>query len=200
MQTPVSPINLDTDLLYDASNFVNIINYYKSADLRYIKTYKGKLQQIIHDLQDIDVVNMHDKLYLKLYVGDKQFHFADMSEGTIKAMALNLILNLPFVDGTKPLLTIDEPEANLHPAWQKVVGQWMLTSDTFQQLFVSTHSPDFLDTFTESFKMGDVSVFVFDTVQGIKEIRYEQIKDDLEDWELGDLYRVNDPALGGWPW
>ena len=30
----------------------------------------------------------------------------------------------------------------------------------------------------------------------VNKLDYEKIKDDLEDWELGDLYRVNDPAIG----
>jgi len=34
----------------------------------------------------------------------------------------------------------------------------------------------------------------------IKKITYADIAEDLGDWELGDLYRTNDPALGGWPW
>ena len=49
---------------------------------------------------------------------------------------------------------------------------------------------------------GEVSVFVFDPREEclVKKLDYKKIKDDLEDWELGDLYRVNDPAIGGWPW
>ena len=34
----------------------------------------------------------------------------------------------------------------------------------------------------------------------INKISYQDIAEDLGDWELGDLYRTNDPALGGWPW
>ena len=100
----------------------------------------------------------------------------------------------------RALLAIDEPETNLHPAWQKVVGNWIQTADTFKQCFVSTHSPDFLDVFTEEFKQGNVAVFVFRDKEDIKKITYEDIADELGDWELGDLYRTNDPALGGWPW
>ena len=100
------------------------------------------------------------------------------------------------------LLAIDEPETNLHPAWQKVVGNWLQTSNTFKQCFISTHSPDFLDVFTEEFKHGKVAVFVFDNNSDnlIKMVKYDDIADELGDWELRDLYRTSDPALGGWPW
>ena len=58
----------------------------------------------------------------------------------------------------------------------------------------------FLDVFTEEFIHGNVAVFVFRDKEKIKKITYADIAEDLGDWELGDLYRTNDPALGGWPW
>ena len=78
----------------------------------------------------------------------------------------------------------------------------MQTADTFEQCFVSTHSRDFLVVFTEEFKQGNVAVFVFDNNSDnlIKKVLYEDIEDELGEWELGDLYRTSDPALGGWPW
>ena len=54
--------------------------------------------------------------------------------------------------------------------------------------------------FTEEFKHENVAVFVFDNNGTIKKITYADIADELGEWELGDLYRTNDPALGGWPW
>jgi len=57
-----------------------------------------------------------------------------------------------------------------------------------------------LDVFTEEFIHGNVAVFVFRDKEKIKKITYADIAEDLGDWELGDLYRTNDPALGGWPW
>ena len=100
------------------------------------------------------------------------------------------------------VLAIDEPETYLHPAWQMVIGHWIQTTETVDQFFLSTHSPDFLDTFTEGFVRGQVGVFVFDPgrQEVVKKIEYKDIADELGDWELGDLYRTNDPALGGWPW
>lgn len=110
-----------------------------------------------------------------------------------------MLINMP-MKNSRTLLAIDEPETNLHPAWQKVVGNWIQTADTFNQCFISTHSPDFLDVFTEEFKREKVAVFVFEHDEMIKKIQYRDIVDELGEWELGDLYRTNDPALGGWPW
>lgn len=92
------------------------------------------------------------------------------------------------------MLTIDEPESNLHPAWLKVVGNWIQTTNSYEQCFVSTHSPDFLDVFTEEFKRGKVAVFVFDNggTPLVKKIKYDNIADELGEWELGDLYRTSE--------
>ena len=100
------------------------------------------------------------------------------------------------------MLSIDEPELNMHPAWLKVIGSWFQRFTSADQLFVSTHSPELLDAFTEGFKSGDVALFVFGL--GEKEMRRLDPA-ELEDffkkgWELGDLYRVGEPKLGGWPW
>ena len=122
-----------------------------------------------------------------------------MSDGTLKALWLALLL---FSPDRGSLLSIDEPELNLHPAWLRVIGGWLQRFSSAEQLFVSTHSPDLLDSFTEGFKNGAVELFVF----GKGEAPLHQIEPAAldgffqEGWELGDLYRVGEPKLGGWPW
>ena len=125
---------------------------------------------------------------------------SDVSEGTLKGLVLNLLLHAP--QGVRTgLLALDEPEMNLHPAWQKVVGNWILHANGVDQCIISTHSPDLLDVFTESFLQGDVAVFVFDNYGShIRKLDADSMKDELDGWTLGDLYRTSDPAIGGWPW
>lgn len=199
MRQPVNVRSTDDFLNYDASNFTNVFNYYKSEDILWKSLFEERMRELIPDLKAADVVSAYDKLIFKLAYNNEQYDLSDVSEGTIKGLILNLLINMP-MKGEKSLLAIDEPETNLHPAWQKVAGNWIQTSDAFAQCFISTHSPDFLDVFTEEFKRGNVAVFVFGNDKYIKKIKYEDIIDELGDWELGDLYRTNDPALGGWPW
>ena len=67
--------------------------------------------------------------------------------------------------------------------------------------FISTHSPDFLDEFTEGFLSGEVGIFVFDSSRkmSIRKLDRLEMSPELKDWTLGDLYRVGDPVIGGWP-
>lgn len=193
--------NIDTVLSRDAANFSSVFNNYKSGDVLWKNEFEHYLKQLIPNLQAADTVSYYEKLIFRLAYDNEQYDLSDVSEGTIKGLILNMLINMHMKEDC-PLLAIDEPEANLHPAWQKVIGSWLQTSNAYHQCFISTHSPDFLDVFTEEFKHGNVAVFVFDNGRKIpiKKIKYEDIADELGEWELGDLYRTNDPALGGWPW
>lgn len=199
MREPVNAKVLDNALNRNASNFTNVFNRYKSEDMTWRLKFEERLRELIPNLQTADSTNAYDKLVFKLVYNEEQYDLSDVSEGTLKGLILNMLINMPMED-SRTLLAIDEPETNLHPAWQKVVGNWIQTADTFNQCFISTHSPDFLDVFTEEFKQGKVAVFVFGNNEEIKKIQYRDIVDELGEWELGDLYRTNDPALGGWPW
>ena len=122
---------------------INPIIYYGKI------SFEQYLRELIPNLQQVDTVSLYDKLIFKLVYDNKQYDLSDISEGTLKGLILNLLINMPL---EKPcsLLAIDEPETNLHPAWQKVIGNWLQTSDNLNQCFISTHSPDFLDSFTEN--------------------------------------------------
>lgn len=196
IRTPVNVKNLDSTLSYDGANFTNVFNHYKSADIMWKTRFEIYMKELIPNLQIVDTVTNYDNLIFKLVYGDEQYDLSDVSEGTLKGLILNMLINMP-METKKSMLAIDEPENNLHPAWQKIIGNWIQTSENYEQCFISTHSPDFLDVFTEEFRHENVAVFVFDNNGTIKKITYANIADELGEWELGDLYRTNDPALGG---
>lgn len=190
--------NTDVDLNSSASNFVNVYNNLCENEA-WAEEFLFKFKMAVHNIEKIEVERQFNQITLGLRYNNKQYDLADVSEGTIKMLLLNTIINMK-TSTNSSLLSIDEPEINLHPAWQKVVGHWLLSSSKFNQYFISTHSPDFLDTFTEEFKLGNVSVLAFSQDEAPRCIRYQDIAEELGDWELGDLYRTADPALGGWPW
>ena len=123
------------------------------------------------------------------------------SDGTARLVYLACLLGPP---NNLSTLAIDEPELNLHPAWIRTVGRWMNQRDGFDQLVVSTHSPELLDQFTDGFRDGDVKVHVFENHAGnatVKTLEHKHVSEFLDEGaQLGDLYRDAEPALGGWPW
>lgn len=157
---------------------------------------------MISDLTKIEILEALDKIGMRVYMGRVGYMLSEVSDGTIEALVLALLTSMP-TDTAPTLLAIDEPEINLHPAWQAVLAKWLQNSGNFKQCFISTHSSDFLDSFTEGFKDGLVNIFAWDkTATGsFKAVDTDRVNEELKNgWLLGDLYRVNDPAIGGWPW
>lgn len=189
----------DVVLKKDGTNLTNVFNNNKNNSLIWKRAFVDVMKYAMRTLVDIDVIDQRDTLSLHLVEKDKEVELSDVSEGTIKVLLWGILFCAPEKE-KYDLLTIDEPEANIHPAWQKVMADIMLESNAYKQCVISTHSPDFLDRFTSSFIQGDVSVYAFDLQGNIRKISYEDIAADLGDWQLGDLYRTQDPALGAWPW
>lgn len=194
-------IELNTRFLHrDGSNFVNVLSdLYSKSD--FLDEYTQYLRELIPSLEKLKIVNVTEtKRQLRLTINGETFKLKEMSDGTIKAMLLTLLLWSP---NKTTILALDEPELNLHPAWLKVISNWVLRSNSNDQIYISSHSPDFLDGFTEMFREEYVGLFVADLreKQTIKPMSPKKLESFMmEGWELGDLYRVGEPALGGWPW
>jgi len=166
-----------------------------------LDAYTNRLRELMPALRRVKIVDVSDEqqqVILEMEGGGR-FKLKEMSAGTIKAMLLALMVSTPV---PMTLLTIDEPELNLHPAWLARVAVWLLECRSAEQLIVSTHSPDLLDRFTQAFRAGDLALFVFEAGgKGIRRVQPATLDGFFDEgWELGDLYRVGEPKLGGWPW
>lgn len=184
----------------DGSNFVNVYATLEEADSEFKENYLHMLKKHISDCEEICVRKAGGKIWMELKVLDSYYSLAELSDGTVHLLLLLILLGMPEQNGIS-MLAIDEPEMNLHPAWQKVLAGEILQGQSFKQCFISTHSPDFLDEFTEEFRVGNVGVFVFDPSSRtpISKLNREELGEELKEWTLGDLYRIGDPVIGGWP-
>lgn len=184
----------------DGSNFVNVFANTRDKDPQFEQRYLDVLKKLIGGCEEVCIREAGGKIWMELKIGGYYFSLSELSDGTIHLLLLLLMLNLPEYNGIS-MLAIDEPEMNLHPAWQKLLAGEILRCKSFKQCFISTHSPDFLDEFTEEFRSGDVGVFVFDPSSRIplRRLDREELLPELEEWTLGDLYRIGDPMIGGWP-
>lgn len=184
----------------DASNFVNVFNYISERDNNFKSRYIEALNRLSNQCDDIRINSIGGKTWMEIKMDKIYFPLSELSDGTIHLLLLLLLLNVPKNFGIS-MLAIDEPEMNLHPAWQKLLAHEIINGESFKQCFISTHSPDFLDEFTKDFLDGKIGVFVFDISSKvpIRKLDLEEIRSELKDWTLGDLYRVGDPLIGGWP-
>lgn len=126
------------------------------------------------------------------------FYLNEMSDGTVRMLCWATILHSPVLPS---LIVIDEPELGLHVSWMPILAEWIKKAATKTQIIITTHSPDLLDHFTDCLE--NVLCFYSEnrTHFSVKSLSKEMLDQKLEEgWELGDLYRVGDPSIGGWPW
>jgi len=131
---------------------------------------------------------------------DTPFYLDEMSDGTVRMLCWAIVLNSPILP---TLLVIEEPEIGIHVAWLRVLAEWIKTASLKTQIIISTHSPDLLDYFTDQVE----NILVFQAVERdavhftVQPLSPSAVETWLkEGWQLGDLYRIGDPSIGGWPW
>lgn len=134
---------------------------------------------------------------------DDPFFLNEMSDGTVRMLCWAIILHSPKLPS---MIVIDEPEIGIHVAWFPILAEWIKQAAHRTQIIISTHSPDLLDHFTDQLAT-DNKLFSFQSDPTsknhyiIKQLQKRAIEAWLMDgWQLGDLYRVGNPEVGGWPW
>ena len=131
------------------------------------------------------------------------FFLSEMSDGTVRMLCWAVILHSPKLPS---LIVIDEPEVGIHPAWMPILAEWIKQAALRTQIIVSTHSPDLLDHFTDQLEVGGYIYAFQPDIDSHNHFKPKRLGRDSvagwleEGWQLGDLYRVGNPAVGGWPW
>ena len=130
----------------------------------------------------------------------EQFYLSEMSDGSVRMLCWATILLSPELPS---LLVIEEPEIGIHVSWLPTLAAWIKKASEKTQVIVSTHSPDLLDYFTDN--LSNVLVMKQSETLShrfcLKPLTPGLLKDKLDEgWQLGDLYRVGDARIGGWPW
>jgi len=181
------------------SELVNVINNLERRHNDFLDPFAERLREMLSGLEKLRIDDISDQYKsLKLKIDGQWFRLDEISEGTLKVMALALLL---FTPEKASMLSIDEPELNLHPAWLRVLGKWIMGAEGAEQVLISTHSSDLLDAFTDGFRDGEVALIVCDQKKGFRNVEPAALDSFFKDgWDLGDLYRVGEPQLGGWPW
>lgn len=132
------------------------------------------------------------------------FFLNEMSDGTVRMLCWAIMLHSPQLPS---LIAIDEPEVGIHVAWLPILAAWIKEAARRTQVIISTHSPDLLDHFTDQLDNDDGKLYVFQADPKSKnhfvvnQLLKAAVAPQLEEgWQVGDLYRVGDPSVGGWPW
>jgi len=118
-----------------------------------------------------------------------------LSDGTIRFIALTTLLLQPDLKNRPLLVLIDEPELGLHPYAITLLASMLQTASKRFQIIVSTQSVTLLDQLEET-----ESVVVVDRENGqsvFRRLNESTLETWLEEYSLGELWTKN--VLGGRP-
>jgi len=110
---------------------------------------------------------------------------ADLSDGTLRFLLLLTILASP---SPPPLIAIDEPETGLHPSMLPIIAEYAVDAATRTQVIFTTHSPQFLDAFTDTKPTTTITKWENGETT-LKVIEGEQLDYWLKEYSLGALFK-----------
>ncbi|MGL4463695.1 MAG: AAA family ATPase [Planctomycetia bacterium] len=124
---------------------------------------------------------------------DHEFGPHQLSDGTLRAMALVTLLLRPEVE-LPLLLVVDEPETGLHPYALSVIGSLLRKASHHSQVIVATQSPQLLDECDPEDiicvdRKGPESIF--------SRPDPDKLRAWLDDYTLGEVWRKN--VIGAGP-
>jgi predicted ATPase len=137
-----------------------------------------------------------ERIELKWYEDgdpDTQWGPRQLSDGTLRFICLATLLLQP-PQYQPDTIIIDEPELGLHPYALGILSTLMQRAAERKQLIVSTQSVDLVNDFDPE---DVVVVNRRDGASTFNRLDAEQLKEWLEDYTLGDLWKMN--VIGGRP-
>jgi predicted ATPase len=179
-------------LLEDGSNLGLVLNNLQ---------YQIGAREIIEKLKKF--YDEAEELAPKMYGGTVQIFIREtglnqpipatrLSDGTLRYLFLMALLLDPTLP---PIICIEEPEIGLHPDILPTIAEMLVEASKRTQIIVTTHS----DTLISSLPPESVLVCERD-IEGthLRRLNSNQLKDWLDDYSLGDLWRMGE--IGGKRW
>jgi predicted ATPase len=208
--SPTSPLRQnsrkadDRELHSDGSNLAAFLYRLKTSDSEdagrswnlisgLVRRVAPFIKELVPDLLDPD---RPDQSAVRLYWTDERdyrFDVHDLSDGTLRAIALFTALGQPAASRPQ-FITIDEPELGLHPAAVGIFAALVRSVSEHCQILLATQSPALLDEFEPE------DVVVTERSNGettFRRLDSAHLAAWLDDYSLSDLYDKN--VLGGRP-
>ncbi|MEA1949937.1 MAG: AAA family ATPase [Planctomycetota bacterium] len=189
----------DRWLMPDAGNLAAVLNKLKkNDDPKAYRRIVGTIRQIAPYFDDFDLEpngtgNNDIALNWREKSSDQLFGPHQISDGTLRAMALITLLLQPVTD-LPDVMVIDEPELGLHPFAKNILASLMKKASRHCQIIVATQSAGLLD----GFEPEDIVVVERDESGSVFERQNsEKLKDWLDEYTLRELWEKN--VLGGGP-
>jgi len=166
----------------------------QDADRKSWQRINRHCRHIAPAIKELDPVAVNGSVRLDwLDDRDQRFGCHQLSDGTLRALALITVLSQP-TERLPRLISIDEPELGLHPAAIALIAELCRSICRHTQIVLSTQSTELIDHF-----MVD-EVVVVEREEGatsLKRLKKPDLRLWLEDYSLRDLYAKG--VIGGTP-
>lgn len=127
----------------DGSNVVSVYENLPAEDKRALV---DELAAIVPGIVSIEVVRLADRQTLRLKQstesGNREFYAKQMSDGTLRALAILLAVRQQATHG---LLVIEEPEVAIHLGALRTLVELLEAESHRLQVVITTHSADIVD-------------------------------------------------------
>jgi predicted ATPase len=191
-------INDNRSLREDAGNLASFLYFLRLKHPTSYKSIRSVVRSAAPFFDDFDLEpnNLNtETITLQWHHKDSDQFFgaADLSDGTLRFMALATLFLQP-MELQPSVILVDEPEIGLHPFAIGLLASLIKQAAVSTQVIVSTQSALLLDYFEPE------DVLVAERVDGgtvINRLDSEKLQVWLEDYSLGQLWEKNE--LGGRP-
>lgn len=106
----------------------------------------ARLRLIVPELRDITILKLEGRRFLRFKHFAADFFASDMSDGTLRALAILVATAQPDIrSGRLPFITFEEPETGVHPGAVGVLLEAIEEASRFTQVLVTSQSSDLLN-------------------------------------------------------
>lgn len=186
------------ELREDAANLPAFLYRLQRRQPDYYSRIVAGIRQIAPFFDDFDLGPMGTDPHSILLnwrdrYSDRLFGPHQLSDGTLRAMALVALLGQPEED-LPAFIALDEPEIGLHPYAVEMVAGWIKSASIHRPVLVATQSASLVNRFSAD----DIITVSRDGAQSRFERQdAENLSAWLEEYAMGDLWERN--LIGGNP-
>lgn len=112
----------------------------------------------------------------------------DLSDGTLRFLFLLTLLAHP---EPPPLVAVEEPDVGLHPSMLPIIAEYAVAASEKTQLVITSHSPEFLDAFTDCSPTVTLCHWEAGQTQ-LHMLEGERLQTWLDQYRLGNLFTSGD--------
>lgn len=106
----------------------------------------ARLRRIIPELRNVTILRLEGRRFLRFRQFAADFFANEMSDGTLRALAILVATAQPDVrSGRLPFITFEEPETGVHPGAVGILLEAIEEASRFTQVVVTSQSSDLLN-------------------------------------------------------